>query len=66
MTVRKGILLLAYPGKNDTWIPEQAPTVMVHKNYPNSYYYSYTLPGLSDDHSTDKQSTRWVVFTELR
>lgn len=57
MTVRKGILLLAYPGK--TTLNTRAGVYSygsLDKNYPNSYYYSYALPGLPDNCNTDKYS----------
>ena len=57
MTVRKGILLLAYPGK--TTLKTRAGVYSygsLDKNYPNSYYYSYALTDLAENSNTDAQS----------
>lgn len=57
MTVRKGILLLAYPGK--TTLNTRAGIYSygsLDKNYPNSYYYSYALTDLAENSNNNAQS----------
>lgn len=54
MTVRRGILLLAYPSITSLLTMRHGiySWGSVDKNYPNSFYYSYDLPGVESHFNT--------------
>ncbi len=55
MTVRRGILLMAYPSKTNLKTMRHGiySWGAIDKNYPNSFYYSYDIPEAAGNYNTD-------------
>ncbi len=58
MTVRRGILLMAYPSITNLLTMRHGVYSWgaVDKNYPNSFYYSYDIPEAAGNYNTSKNT----------
>lgn len=58
MTVRRGILLMAYPSITNLKSMRHGiySWGSIDKNYPNSFYYSYDIPEADGNYNTDEKT----------